>query len=64
MRDFDRDVQVGRPTVQDAEVKATVVAQERARKVIVFKYRPKQRFRRKVGHRQHYTRLRIDEIKA
>jgi len=58
------DVQVGRPTVQDAEVKATVVAQDRAKKVIVFKYRPKQRFRRKVGHRQHYTRLRIDEINA
>ena len=57
-------VQVGSPVVDGASVSATVVDHDRARKVIVFKYRPKQRYRRKTGHRQDYTRLRIDEIKA
>ena len=57
-------VQVGSPMVDGASVSATVVDHDRARKVIVFKYRAKQRYRRKTGHRQDYTRLRIDEIKA
>ena len=39
-----------------------MVDQYRDRKVIVWKYRPKQRYRRLKGHRQSYTRLRIDEI--
>ena len=56
-------VQVGSP-MDGASVSATVVDHDRARKVIVFKYRAKQRYRRKTGHRQDYTRLRIDEIKA
>ncbi len=53
---------VGTPLVEGAKVKATVVNQYRDRKIIVWKYRPKQRYRRKKGHRQYYTRLRIDEI--
>lgn len=57
-------VQVGTPVVDGASVSATVMDHDRGRKVIVFKYRAKQRYRRKSGHRQDYTRLRIDEIKA
>lgn len=57
-------VQIGNPVVDGASVAATVMDHDRGRKVIVFKYRPKQRYRRKIGHRQEYTRLRIDEIKA
>jgi large subunit ribosomal protein L21 len=53
---------IGQPLVDGALVKATVVDQYRDRKVIVWKYRPKQRYRRLKGHRQSYTRLRIDEI--
>lgn len=53
---------VGMPLVAGAKVKATVVDQYRARKIVVWKYRPKQRYRRRKGHRQYYTRLRIDEI--
>ncbi len=53
---------VGQPTVAGASVLATVRAQFKGRKVIVFKYRPKQRFRRKRGHRQQLTRLHIDAI--
>ena len=56
--------QVGRPMVEDAKVKATVTRQARGRKVIVFKYKNKNRYRRTKGHRQHFTRLRIDEIVA
>jgi large subunit ribosomal protein L21 len=58
------NVRVGRPMVDDAVVKATIVEHGRGRKVIVFKYRAKQRYRVKNGHRQGYTRLRIDEIVA
>jgi len=57
-------LQVGRPMLEGVKVLATVVEHGRGRKVVVFKYRPKQRYRRKAGHRQMYTRLRIKEIKA
>ena len=56
------DVRVGRPTVDGARVSATVLGQGRGPKLIAFKYRPKKRYRRKLGHRQGYTRLRVDEI--
>jgi large subunit ribosomal protein L21 len=55
---------IGQPLVEGAKVKATVTRQDRARKVIIFKFKPRNRYRRKKGHRQHYTRLRIDEIVA
>ncbi|MBN1659005.1 MAG: 50S ribosomal protein L21 [Anaerolineae bacterium] len=55
---------IGRPLVEGATVKATVLRQGRHRKVIIYKYRASKRYRRKKGHRQHYTRLRIDEIVA
>lgn len=53
---------IGQPTVDGAVVKATVVDQYRAKKVIVYKYRQRTNYRRKKGHRQYYTRLRIDDI--
>ncbi|HEY3523179.1 MAG TPA: 50S ribosomal protein L21 [Candidatus Limnocylindrales bacterium] len=54
---------IGRPLVADAVVSADVVAQDRADKVIVFKYRPKARRRVKKGHRQDRTVLRISDIR-
>jgi large subunit ribosomal protein L21 len=57
-------VKIGQPIVKKAKVLATVVAQEKGPKVRIFKYRPKQRYRRRIGHRQRYTRLRVDEIVA
>lgn len=57
------EVQVGRPTLSGASVSATVVQHGLRRKAIVFHYRPKNRYRVKKGHRQQYTRLRIDQIK-
>jgi large subunit ribosomal protein L21 len=55
-------LQVGRPLVEGAVVKATVTRQVKGRKIVVFKHRSSKRYRRKRGHRQNYTRLRIDEI--
>jgi len=57
-------VQVGRPVVDGVTVVATVVLQRRHRKVIWFHYQQKKRERKKRGHRQFFTRLRIDEIQA
>jgi len=53
---------IGKPLVEGAVVRATVVEQFRGKKIIVWKYRPRKRYRRKQGHRQYYTRLRIDDI--
>jgi len=57
-------IKVGQPTVKGASVLATVVAHGLRRKAVIFHYRPKQRYRVKRGHRQQYTRLRIEDIKA
>jgi large subunit ribosomal protein L21 len=56
------NVDVGTPLVAGVKVKATVVSQVKGPKVIVFKYKPKKRYRVKTGHRQKYTRLQIDSI--
>ena len=58
------DLQVGAPTVAGATVKATVVTQGRARKVIVFKKRRRKGYQVKRGHRQHFTRVRITAVEA
>lgn len=56
------DVQVGTPTVGGACVVAEVVEHGRDRKIRVFKYKAKTRYRRRQGHRQGYTRLAIRQI--
>jgi large subunit ribosomal protein L21 len=58
------DIRVGRPIVEGARVVATVVLQARYRKVTWFHYSQKKRERNKGGHRQHFTRLRIEQIQA
>lgn len=58
----DNGVKVGEPTVEGAKVIAEVVGEKKDRKIIVFKYKPKVRYRRKKGHRQLHTRLAIREI--
>ena len=55
-------VMVGTPLVSGAKVQATVVAQVKGPKVTVFRYKAKERIRTKTGHRQQYTRVRIDAI--
>lgn len=56
------DLSVGAPVVKGASVVATVVGHGRGRKVVVMKYKPKAHYRRKTGHRQGYTTLKIDKI--
>ena len=58
----DGALQIGTPTVPGAKVVATVEAQHRGDKVMVYKFKPKVRYRRKKGHRQNYTRLAVQEI--
>ena len=53
---------IGKPTVSGAKVTATVVDQFKAPKIIVFKYKSRQRYRVKKGHRQLYTRLMVEAI--
>jgi large subunit ribosomal protein L21 len=53
---------IGTPTVDGASVTVTVTKQLRGDKVIVFRYRQRTNYRRRTGHRQYYTRLRIDAI--
>ncbi len=53
---------VGGPFIAGAKVQVTVVAHVKGPKVIVFKYKPKERIRTKRGHRQQYTRIRVDAI--
>ena len=55
---------VGAPVVEGATVTAKVVAQGKAKKVIVYKYKAKKDYRRKQGHRQPYTKLVIESINA
>ena len=55
-------VTVGTPTINGARVVATSQGEGKAKKIIVFKYKSKVRYRRKTGHRQFYTRLAIDSI--
>ncbi|OGO25019.1 MAG: 50S ribosomal protein L21 [Chloroflexi bacterium RBG_16_52_11] len=56
------EVAVGAPYVAGVKVQATVLSQIKGPKIVVFKYKPKKRYRVKTGHRQQYTRLRIDSI--
>ncbi|GAB5489967.1 MAG: 50S ribosomal protein L21 [Phototrophicaceae bacterium] len=55
---------VGAPLVEGASVSATIEEQFRGEKLIVYKYRQRTTYRRKQGHRQYHTRLRINEINA
>jgi large subunit ribosomal protein L21 len=55
-------VRVGKPTVEGATVKATVVAQGRGEKIRIFKMRRRKHYQKHQGHRQNYTELKIDAI--
>ena len=60
----DDAVSVGAPFVKGASVEGTVVGEEKGPKITVFKYRPKKHYRVKTGHRQVYTRIKIESIKG
>ncbi len=58
------EIKIGQPTVAGAKVVAKVVAQERGPKITIFKFRRRKNYRRKSGHRQAYTAVRIEAIQA
>lgn len=58
------DVKVGAPTVDGAKVTAKVVKSGKSKKITVFTYKPKKNEKRKMGHRQPYTKVKIEAIKA
>ena len=55
-------VTIGQPLVKGAKVEAKIIAQDRAKKIIVFKFRRRKNYRRKAGHRQPFTALEITGI--
>jgi large subunit ribosomal protein L21 len=57
-------VTVGAPTIEGARVLGTIAEQGREQKIVVFRYKAKTRSRKKTGHRQHFTRVVIDDILA
>ncbi len=60
----DSGLEVGAPYVSGATVEAKVIKNGKAKKITVFTYKPKKSSSRKMGHRQPYTKVRIDAIKA
>lgn len=60
----DDGVQLGKPTVAGAKVVAQVIGVQQGPKIIVQKFRRRKTYRRKTGHRQMYTRVKIDSIQT
>ena len=58
------NVRIGQPELNDVTVKGHIVEQGKAKKIIIFKYKRRKRYRRKQGHRQQYTAIKIDQIEA
>ena len=58
------NVSIGQPVLEKAMVHGHIVEQGKAKKIIVFKYKRRKRYRRKQGHRQQYTAIKIDRIEA
>jgi large subunit ribosomal protein L21 len=57
-------VSIGQPVLENVDVQGHIVEQGKAKKILVFKYKRRKRFRRTQGHRQQYTAIKIDRIEA
>jgi large subunit ribosomal protein L21 len=58
------NVNIGQPALENISVKGTIVEQGKTKKIIVFKYKRRKRYRRKQGHRQLFTAVKIDSIES
>ncbi len=58
----DKETKIGAPLVEGAKVSAKVLKQGRTKKIIVFHYHSKTRYKKKAGHRQHFTEVEIQKI--
>ena len=56
------NVNIGQPVLENVSVNGHIVEQDKAKKIIVFKYKRRKRYRKKQGHRQQYTAVKIDDI--
>lgn len=56
--------EIGRPYIKDAQVKAKIIKQGRARKIIIIKFNPKKRYKKKQGHRQSFSQVQITQISS
>ena len=57
-------VNIGQPTLDNVTVNGHIVDQDKAKKILVFKYKKRKRYRRKQGHRQTFTAIKIDSIQG
>lgn len=62
LTDKNRKVEIGTPLVKGAKVQAKVLRHGKGDKLIIFKYKPKKRYKRKIGHRQQFTEVEITGI--
>ena len=60
--DNEGNIQIGAPLIANAKIEATVLENDRAKKILVFKKKRKKQYRRTRGHRQDFTAVRIDKI--
>ena len=60
----DGELSVGKPYLENVKVTATVVKHGKGDKIIVFKYKPKKNYRKKQGHRQPFTEIKIEKIEG
>ncbi len=58
----DDDLHIGAPYLKTAKVSGEIIAQERAKKIIVFKFKRRKGYRKKQGHRQYFTQVKINSI--
>ncbi len=59
----DKDIQIGKPYIESAKIKAKIVFQGKDKKIVVGKYKKRKKYRRKMGHRQLTTHLLVTDIK-
>jgi len=58
----DDEIQLGRPALEGVSVKGTILGEHKDKKIIVFKKKRRKKYRRKQGHRQRYTDVRVESI--
>jgi large subunit ribosomal protein L21 len=62
MLEKDGEYQFGQPLVENTFVEGKVLKQGRAKKVVVLKFKPKKKYQKKIGHRQSFTEIKIEQI--
>ncbi|NLG32677.1 MAG: 50S ribosomal protein L21 [Syntrophomonadaceae bacterium] len=64
LKDENGNIRIGNPTVENARVIFKVLDQAKERKIMVYKYKRRKNYRKKQGHRQPYTMLRVEKIEG